>query len=139
MKVLFNASVILAGLKSKKGASGELLRLISTGKINGLISQTIFNEIIRHCGKLDLDPKFVGEQVLNIFEKNITRSPNEETVETCYPKVNDPGDAHVLASYTENQCQALITLDKKHLLILQGKIKDINIYSPGEFLISKFR
>lgn len=139
MKVLFNASVILAGLRSKNGASGELLRLISIGKINGLVSQMIFNEVIRHCEKLDLDPKSVTNQVLSIFEKNITKSPNEKTVEIYSPKVTDPGDAHVLASYIEEDCDALVTLDKKHLLILQGKIKGINIFSPGEFLLSKFR
>ncbi|MEK7504241.1 MAG: putative toxin-antitoxin system toxin component, PIN family [Patescibacteria group bacterium] len=139
MKVLFNASVVLAGLRSKNGASGELLRLISIGKINGLISQMIFDEIIRHCEKLDLNQKFVEEQVLNILGKNITKSPNEKTVEFYYSKVSDPGDAHVLATYEEENCDALVTLDKKHLLILQGKIKGVNIFSPGEFLISNFR
>lgn len=139
MKVLFNASVVLAGLRSKNGASGELLRLISIGKINGLISQMIFDEIIRHCEKLDLNLGSVKEQVLNIFGENITKSPEEKTVEVYYSKVNDPGDAHILASYEEENCDALVTLDKKHLLILQGKIKGINIFSPGEFLVSKFK
>lgn len=139
MKVLFNASVVLAGLRSKKGASGELLRLISIGKINGLISQMIFDEVVRHCEKLSLDPMSIEKQILNIFEKNITKSPNEKTVEFYYSKVSDPGDAHVLATYKEEKCDALITLDKKHLLILQGKIKGVNIFSPGEFLISKFK
>lgn len=135
MRVLFNASVVLAGLRSKNGASGELLRLISIGKIDGLISQMIFDEIIRHSLKLGLDPKSVSEQVLNIFARNVTKSPDERIVEKYYSKVSDPGDAHVLASYQEEHCDILITLDKKHLLILQGKIKGINIYSPGEFLI----
>ena len=135
MRVLFNASVVLAGLRSKNGASGELLRLISIGKINGLISQLIFDEVVRHCEKLGLDPKSAKEQVLNIFAKNIIKSPEEKTVDIYYSKVSDPGDAHVLASYQEENCDALVTLDKKHLLILQGKIKGINIYSPGEFLI----
>lgn len=136
MKVLFNASVVLAGLRSKNGASGELLKLITIGKINGLISQMIFDEIIRHSEKLNLNPKSAEKQVLNIFTKNITKSPNEKVVETYYSKVSDPGDAHVLATYKEENCDALVTLDKKHLLILQGKIKGINIFSPGEFLIS---
>ena len=137
MRVLFNASVVLAGLRSKNGASGELLRLVKIGKIDGLISQIIFDEIIRHSEKLGLNPKSVTERVLNIFTKNIFKPPLEKTVETYYSKVSDPGDAHVLASYEEEHCDILITLDKKHLLILQGKIKGINIYSPGEFLISR--
>ena len=137
MKVLFNASVVLAGLRSKNGASGELLRLTQIGQIDGFISQMIFEEIIRHSEKLGLDPTSAKKQVLDIFGKNITKSPQEKTVEKYYSLVSDPGDAHVLASYEEEHCDILITLDKKHLLILQGKIKGINIYSPGEFLISR--
>lgn len=135
MRVLFNASVVLAGLRSKNGASGELLRLTQSGQIEGLISQTIFDEIMRHCEKLELDPKFVSNQVLNIFAKNITKAPREDIVEKYFSRVTDPGDAHVLATFEEEHCGVLITLDKKHLLVLQGKIKGINIYSPGEFLI----
>ena len=41
----------------------------------------IFDEIIRHCEKLDLNQKFVEEQVLNILGKNITKSPTKKTVE----------------------------------------------------------
>ncbi len=137
MKVLFNASVVLAGLRSKNGASGELLKLVNNRKIIGFISQMIFEEIIRHSEKLGLDQKTVEQQVVNIFAENITKFPQEKTVGKYYSQVSDPGDAHVLASYEEEKCDVLVTLDKKHLLILQGKIKGINIYSPGEFLISR--
>ncbi|MBI5358484.1 putative toxin-antitoxin system toxin component, PIN family [Candidatus Amesbacteria bacterium] len=139
MKVLFNASVVLAGLRSKKGASGELLRLVTINKIDGLISQIIFEKIVRHSHKLGLDSKSVKSKILSIFVKNIVKSPQEKTVNIYSLKVSDPGDAHVLATYKEENCDALVTLDKKHLLILQGKIKGINIFSPGEFLVSKFR
>jgi putative PIN family toxin of toxin-antitoxin system len=139
MRVLFNASVVLAGLRSKNGASGELLRLVTINKIEGLISQMIFEEIIRHSDKLGLDPKSVESDILNIFARNIVNSPKEKTVNIYFSKVSDQGDAHVLASYKENKCDALVTLDKKHLLILQGKIKGINIFSPGELLVSKFK
>ena len=48
--------------------------------------------------------------------------------------VIDPGDAHVLATYNQEQCDVLVTLDKKHLLVLQGKVKGMQILTPGEFL-----
>lgn len=139
MKVLFNASVVLAGLRSANGASGSLLQMIKSNKINGLISQLILDEVIRHADKINLDQNTARQKAENIFGSNISPAPLEQNVETYSSKVSDPGDAHVLASYKEENCDALVTLDKKHLLILQGKIKGINIFSPGEFLVSKFR
>lgn len=49
----------------------------------------------------------------------------------------DEGDAHVLATCFENGISCLVTLDKKHLLVLKGKVKGLTILTPGE-LIKKF-
>jgi len=43
--VLFNASVVLAGLKSPQGGSGELLLWSKQKKIQGLISEAILDEV----------------------------------------------------------------------------------------------
>ena len=34
----------------------------------------------------------------------------------------------------QEDCDVLVTLDKKHPLVLQGKIKRVKIVSPGELL-----
>ncbi len=141
MNVLFNASVVLAGLRSETGASGVLLKLVREGKIRGIISELIFDEVLRHSLKISIAEKKVESKVLKIFTNNVSRSPQEGVVEKYYPFVSDHGDAHVLASYEQEDCDVLVTLDKKHLLVLQGKIKGVKIVSPGEFLLvrSKMR
>lgn len=132
LKVLFNASVVLAGLNSPNGGSGVLLKLVKSKKIKGIISELILDEAVRHSNKIGLSAEEVRKKVKSIFE--VCSAPEERVVEQYKQVVIDFGDAHVLASCWEESCGVLVTLDKKHLLILQGKIKGMNIVSPGELL-----
>jgi predicted nucleic acid-binding protein len=134
MKVLFNASVILAGLHSPKGASGVLLRRVRMGKLKGEISELIFDEAVRHAKKIGFGEGEMEEKILAIFS-NPAKAPEEELIEKYLGLVVDEGDAHVLASCEREGCDTLVSLDKKHLLILKGKVKGLNIVSPGELLL----
>ena len=51
LRVLFNASVVLSGLKSPKGGSGKLLQFVKLGKIDGKISEVIYDEIFKTSSK----------------------------------------------------------------------------------------
>ena len=131
--VFFNASVILAGLKSPAGGSGKLLSWSKDNKINGIISEIVLDEAIRHAGDVGLRPGNIQLAIRIIF-KWIQAAPEKENVAKFNKIVGDPGDAHVLASCHEAKTDFLVTLDKKHLLILQKKIKWVKIVSPGELI-----
>lgn len=133
IKVLFNASVVLSGINSPKGGSGKLLDFVKKGKINGLISEIILDEILRHSNKFDLTRGEVLD-MCQIFFKSIISAPKQKLVHKYSKLVIDEGDAHILASGAEHKIKYLVTLDKKHLLILKGKIKGLNIMSPGELI-----
>lgn len=133
LKVLFNASVILSGLKSPKGGSGKLLQFVKLGKIDGKISEVIYDEILKHHQKLGISKIKVEKKSTELFKKLIYR-PKEEFVNFYKKKVIDDGDAHVLATCDEEKIKYLVTLDKKHLLVLKGKIKGLNILTPGELI-----
>lgn len=132
-KVFFNASVILAGMKSPDGGSEKLLRWSKMQKICGIISEIIADEAMRHGDKLDLKSTDIQLQTKTIFNQ-IQPVPKKEHVVRYNKIVIDPGDAHVLASCYETKADYLVTLDKKHLLILQGKVKWVTIVSPGELI-----
>lgn len=134
MKILFNASVVLAGAKSRSGASGVLLSLVKKGRINGIITELIFDEIIKHARKLGFTAGEMREMVINNFSTHIVEAPAETEVRKFASKVLDADDAHILASYVQNNCDVLVTLDKKHLLVLKGKIKGVQIFSPGDLI-----
>ena len=132
-KVFFNASVILAGLNSPTGGSGKLLSWCRSRKINGVISEIIVNEAIRHSAKIDVKPTHLQLILKTIFSQ-IQTAPAEKNVAKFGKIVIDPGDAHILASCYEIKPDFLVTLDKKHLLILTKKIKWVKIVSPGELI-----
>ena len=128
--VFFNASVILAGLKSQKGASANLLSLAQKRKIEGTISEIVIDEVLRHTTKMGLNPKSVTRIIRDSFK--IIKAPDEITVNTFKNIVIDLGDAHILASTCESRSKFLVTLDKKHILSLKNKIKEYQIISPGD-------
>ncbi|MBL7036270.1 putative toxin-antitoxin system toxin component, PIN family [Candidatus Microgenomates bacterium] len=132
-KVLFNASVVLSGLRSPNGGSGKLLDFVGEKLINGQISEIILDEILKHSQKLGIPKTTAQKKCLKYFEP-ILSEPGLKKVDKYTKKVIDEGDAHVLASYEEGSCNYLVTLDKKHLLSLKGKIKGFNIYTPGELI-----
>lgn len=131
--VLFNASVILAGLKSPSGGSAKLLRWNKERKINGLASEIIVDEALRNASRI----KFSEEEVYSAINKtfrSICPPPQASLVSKFKAIVIDYGDAHVLASAKEENVDFLVTLDKKHLLVLKNKIKIFKIVSPGELI-----
>lgn len=132
LKVLFNASVILAGLKSPHGASGELIKRIRSRRMRGVISELILEEAVRHANKIGLPAEEMRVRAELIFE--VESAPPDADVEKYRRIVVDFGDAHVLAAAAVEKCDVLVTLDKKHLLVLKGKVKGIQILSPGELI-----
>jgi len=133
IKVLFNASVVLSGINSPKGGSAVLLNLVKTKKIKGIISEIILDEILRHSSKFNLSRKEVTGYSLKVFGE-ISSAPTENEVKKYFKTVIDVGDAHILASCEKEKVDFLVTLDKKHLLILKGKVKGLKIVTPGEFI-----
>lgn len=131
--VFFNASVILAGLHSPSGGSAKLLNWVKQGKLEGLISEIILDEALRHSDKIGLNQDLAREKILKIFTK-ISIAPKETSVLKFKDLITDPGDAHVLASSKELKVGYLVSLDKKHILSLQNEVGDFKIVSPKQLI-----
>ena len=131
--VLFNASVILAGIKSPLGGSAKILSWCKTGKIVGLASEIIVDEAMRNGQRIGVEPKDINKRMQNLNIK-ICPAPKTSSVDSFKKIVIDLGDAHVLASAQEEKAIFLVTLDKKHILSLQKTISKFKIVSPGELI-----
>ena len=131
-KVFFNASVILAGLRSPTGGSAKLLNWAKTGHITGIISEIIVDEVTRRSPKLGIKPDLAQKHIRTNF--TIKPIPPEKLLAKYHRMVVDQGDAHVFASAQAPGSQFLVSLDKKHILTLQSKIRILKIVSPGELI-----
>lgn len=130
--VLFNASVVLAGLKSPSGGSGKLLFWSKKHNIKGIISEVILDEVLRNSDKIGMSKKDVDSKIQRVFI--IHPEPKQKEVKQFNNMVVDFGDAHVLASAKEAKVKFLVTLDQKHLLILQSKVRGFKIVTPGQLI-----
>lgn len=131
--ILFNASVILAGLASPNGGSAWLLNIVKLGRLKGLISEIILDEVTRRATKVGLTEIYAKKTTLKIF-KEILPPPKASSVNSISHMVIDPGDAHILASAQAARTDYLVSLDKKHILSLKSKIKAYKICSPKELI-----
>lgn len=127
--VLFNASVVLAGFKSPKGGSGKILSWAKKGKIKGVISEIILDEVLRNASKIGFDKPDLEKKIKEIL--SIEAAPKQEIVNQHSDIVIYFGDAHVLASSEQAKAEYLVSLDQKHILILKDKIKVFKIVTPG--------
>lgn len=130
--VFFNASVVLAGLKSPKGGSGKILLWLKQKKIKGVISEIILDEVSRNHAKIGFNKSVLEKKIKEIFQ--IEEAPNQEIVSHYGGIVVYFGDAHVLASAEQAKVDYLISLDQKHILILKDNIKVFKIVTPGELI-----
>lgn len=130
--VFFNASVIIAGLRSPKGGSAKLLDFAKRRKIVAIVSNIIVNEVLKHQTKISLN----YQQIIDYLEQrvHIVSEPSEKLINKYTSYVLDKGDVHVLASAKEMKVSYLVTLDKKHLLSIKNKIMDFQILTPGELI-----
>lgn len=132
IRVFFNASVILAGLRSPKGASGTLLSWVKQQKITGVISEIVWSEVLRNTRNVGLS----RENTKQLMEKHffIIKAPEQSKFAPYEKKVIDLGDVHLFVSMEESKSDYLVSLDKKHVLALQKEIKQFRIVSPGELI-----
>lgn len=121
--VFFDASVIIAGLLNPLGGSGKIIRWVKEKKIIGLISVIIVEEVKRHIVKTDIESYFI-----------VANPPSKRNVRKYNNIVIDQGDSHVLASALELGVDYLVSLDRKHILVLKDKIKKFLIVSPKELI-----
>ncbi len=132
-KVLFNASVILAGLHSPKGGSGALLAWAKKGKIQAFTSEIVIDETIRNLTKIKVSKKLFNKKLKGMF-KDISPPPDKKSVDRFRKVVVDIGDAHLFASAKESRVEYLVSLDKKHVLSLKKKFRKPKIIDPGELI-----
>ena len=134
--VFFNASVVIAGVLSPRGGSAKVINWVKNGKIQGVISEIIFNEVLRHSDKINKSEEVLANEILK-YNFMIVKAPSK--LDSKFERiVLDLGDVHVLTSALQSKVKYLITLDAKHILSLSNKVKDFKIVTPGQ-LIKKLR
>ena len=136
MKVFFDASVIIAAMLSPTGGSALLLKYIKSGKITGITSQTVINEILEEDKAERLKKSKSEIEDFIVCSALVVRE--EITLEEIEPYKNrvDVEDAHLIAGANLTKCAYLVSLDKKHIIRedIKKEFLPLKIVSPKELL-----
>lgn len=133
-KISLDSSVIIAGINSTTGASQIILKLARDGEIIASISEIVLQEIMRNLKKKmpeNVLIRFLEYLALSNFKK-VDFEHESEILK--YHGITEDKDIHVIAAAFKSKVDYLVTLDKKHLLKLEGKNFPFIIITPGEFL-----
>jgi putative PIN family toxin of toxin-antitoxin system len=131
MRVVLDTSVIVAGLRSGNGASGEVLHQLSLGHFRLVASPTLFLEyeqvLMRKDHRLSLAAVdgFLSELAQII-----------EPVQIRYlwrPQLMDPDDEMVFEAAINGQAEAIVTHNRRDFERAAPRF-GIGIWSPAELL-----
>lgn len=111
MKVVFDTSIMVAALRSRRGASHRLLELVALGRLRPLVSTSLFLEyedvLMRPETRLATEMDAVNvEEFLAAF------ASAAEGVEVNFrwrPQLTDPNDELVLEAAVNGAADALVT------------------------------
>jgi putative PIN family toxin of toxin-antitoxin system len=134
-RVVLDTNVLVAGLRSRRGASFAVLRLVSDRQVRPLVTTALLLEY---------------EAVLNRTEQRAVHefSPTDlerllaglasvaEPVERYFswrPQLGDPEDEMVLEAAINGRADALVTYNRRHFESIAARFA-LQVLSPAELL-----
>jgi putative PIN family toxin of toxin-antitoxin system len=110
-RVVIDTNVLVAALRSRRGASFRLLSLLGTGKFDVVLSVPLVVEyedaMLRAAGAVGLDAQVVGD----ILDYVCSVAKHQEIFFLWRPLLRDPGDDLVLEVAVAGECEAIVTFN----------------------------
>ena len=137
MRCVLDTDVIVASLRSKTGASREILRRIGLRKMTALVSVALLVEY-----------KAVLKRPEHLQAANLTAAQVDVLLDTpasifvpvtphflWRPQLKDPNDEMILEAAVNGQAEVIVTFNTRHFGNAASRF-GIEVLKPGEFLRS---
>ncbi len=131
MRVVIDTSVLVAGLRSRNGASAALLGKVAAKSLELVASPALFLEYEavlkreKHGLPMHLVDGFLAELAQLVLPADIWF--------VWRPQLSDAGDEMVLEAAINGHADAIVTHNKRDFLPGAGKF-GIGVWAPGELL-----
>jgi predicted nucleic acid-binding protein len=135
MRLVLDTDVVVAGLRSPKGASAALLLAIEAGLAQLLVTVPLFLEYEavsrrpEHLLASGLRPADLDI----IFDRLVELAVPIELWFLWRPQLHDPADEMMLEAAVNGRADALVTFNRRHYLPAAG-LFDLPVLLPGEAL-----
>ena len=133
--IVFDTSVLVAGLRSRDGASNQLLMRVADEELTPCVSTALFLEYEDVLNR----PEFFSATGLTARDVNRFLSgfaAASRPVEIHFrwrPQLSDPNDEFVLEAAVNAGRVPLVTHNIRDFVIATQRF-DISVYTPGQFL-----
>ena len=133
--VVLDTNVLIAALRSKRGASYKLLISLTDGLYVPNISVPLFVEYESVAKRKGMLEGLSNEDIDAVLDYLLSRSSIRKVFYLWRPFLKDPKDDLVLEVAVESQCKYIITFNKKDF---KGISKfGIEALTPKEFLLMR--
>lgn len=135
MRLLLDTDVVVAAMRSPRGASAELLRRIDRGKATMVLSVALALEYEAKCLQAEhrLASGLSLEETMFFVNGLIAMAEPVQPWFRWRPQLRDPGDELVLEAAVNGKASAIVTFNEKHLREAHTRF-GIPVIRPGEAL-----
>ena len=133
--MLLDTDVIVAAMRSPRGASAELLRRIDRGKATMLLSVALALEYEAKCMLAEhrLPAGITEAEACAYIDGLIAMAEPVTSYFRWRPQLHDPGDELVLEAAVNGRAAAIVTFNEKDLREARRSF-GIDVIRPGEAL-----
>jgi len=135
MRLVLDTDVVVAAMRSPRGASAELLRRIDAGKAVMLLSVALALEYEGTCTLAEhrLASGLSASEVGQYLDGLIALAEPVRAFFRWRPQLRDPGDELVLEAAVNGQADAIVTFNESHLREARTSF-GIKVIRPAEAL-----
>jgi putative PIN family toxin of toxin-antitoxin system len=116
VRIVLDTDVVVAAMRSPRGASAELVRIASAGRLSLVMNVALALEYEATCRRLEHRMAAgLTEAEVGVFVDGLIALG--EPVETHFiwrPQLRDPGDEMVLEAAVNGQAELLVTFNRRH-------------------------
>jgi predicted nucleic acid-binding protein len=135
VRLLLDTDVIVAAMRSPRGASAELLQRIDCGNATMLLSVALALEYEAQCMLAEhrLAAGLSAVEAGIFVDGLIAMAEPVQSFFRWRPQLHDPGDELVLEAAVNGRADAIVTFNEKDLRYARQSF-DIDVIRPGEAL-----
>jgi putative PIN family toxin of toxin-antitoxin system len=132
LRVVLDTNVLVAALRSRRGASFELITHLGTAAFETVVSVSLVLEyesaLLRH---MPASP-YSEQDILDFIDYICGAAIRQEIFFLWRPFLRDPGDDLVLEAAVAAGCEAIVTHNVRDFAA--AKKLGVRVLTPGEFL-----